>query len=72
MPGAAARGPLAARIARCRTLCAADAHPDAVHDDLWFDAVDVGAADGLERALDLPQARGRVAPVDGPVGLTVL
>ena len=53
-------------------VAAADAHPDAVHDDLWFDAVDVGAADGLERALDLPQARGRVAPVHGPVVLTVV
>ena len=46
-------------------VAAADAHPDAVHDDVWLDAVDV-------RALDLPQARGRVAPVDGPVVLTVV
>ena len=43
-------------------VAAADAHPDAVHDDVWLDAVDV-------RALDLPQARG---PVHGPVGLTVV
>ena len=53
-------------------VAAADAHSDAVHDDLWVDAVDVRAADGLERALDLPQARGRVPPVDGPVVLTVV
>ena len=43
-------------------VAAADAHPDAVHDDVWLDAVDV-------RALDLPQARG---PVHGPVVLTVV
>ena len=51
---------------------AADAHPDAVHHNLWIDALDVRAADGLERPLDLPQARGRVAPVHGPVVLTVV
>ena len=43
-------------------VAAADAHPDAVHHNLWVDAVDV-------RALDLPQARG---PVHGPVVLTVV
>ncbi len=54
------------------SVAAADADPDAVDDDLRPDAVYFCQAHGLERSLDLPQARGRVPPVHGPVVLTVV